>query len=453
MRPRIEKRRASLAATQFIQTITRMPNGGCVFTEVKTHPCHCLSTIELRRAIIISSPLPEHNRFSLFSFGFPCYNHPKEGGDTMKSEEEYSPHHGRKSNQKLKPYLVMQYLLKHSDENHPVDSYNLCDYLEELGIDAERRSIYSDITEINKIMWMQEYGGTIEEATEAIEDESERAIAYSGKKDKRGFYVRRRPYEESEVRLLAECVYAAKFIPKRQADRLAEIACESVSNSQAADIKHDALVVDRAKTLNENTLNNIFTLRDAMAKQLDGEPHEPEKVSFKYLTHEIGNLEKPVVRRREYVVSPYYLIINDGNYYLLAFDDAKQDMRTYRVDRIKSIQRKGLPRDGENVFKKLDMNTYTQRVFSMFGGELKLVQLRFINPLLDTVMDRFSPAGGAVYSKVDNSHFMVTTRVEISDQFFSWLCGFGKRVKIETPEVAAAFVAYLDKIKELYESH
>lgn len=41
---------------------------------------------------------------------------------------EDTPRHGRKSNQKLKAYLVMQYLLKHADENHAVDAYELCGY-------------------------------------------------------------------------------------------------------------------------------------------------------------------------------------------------------------------------------------------------------------------------------------------------------------------------------------
>ena len=45
----------------------------------------------------------------------------------------------------------------------------------------------------------------------------------------------------------------------------------------------------------------------------------PQKVSFSYLTHDIGNVEKPVERKTKYVVSPYKLLINDGNYYLLAY--------------------------------------------------------------------------------------------------------------------------------------
>ena len=91
----------------------------------------------------------------------------------------------------------------------------------------------------------------------------------------------------------------------------------------------------------------------------------------------------------KYTVSPYKLLINDGNYYLLAFDDYAQDMRTYRVDRMKGVDRTGEPREGAEAFAAIDLKTYTKRVFSMFGGKQERVTIRFINPLLDAVVDRF----------------------------------------------------------------
>ncbi|MBR5642328.1 MAG: WYL domain-containing protein [Firmicutes bacterium] len=222
-----------------------------------------------------------------------------------------------------------------------------------------------------------------------------------------------------------------------------------MSEHQAEKIKHDAIVVDRVKTLNKAALFNISMLHDAMSTQLDGRPHTPEKVSFSYLTHEIRNVEQPIERANKYKVSPYYLIINDGNYYLLSFDDQAQDMRTFRVDRMKDIRFTNEPRDGAEFFKTLDLNTYMQRVFNMYGGEKRKIELSFINSLLDTVLDRFGTKN-AFYMKKDDEHFRVITDVEISAQFFGWICGLGKRVKIETPEIAKAYRDYLDDIQSVY---
>ncbi len=65
----------------------------------------------------------------------------------------------------------------------------------------------------------------------------------------------------------------------------------------------------------------------------------------------------------------------------------------------------------------------------MYGGKKKIVTIRFINLLLDTAVERFGTKG-VQYSKVDDRHFKVTAEVEVSDQFFGWLLGFGKRAKL-----------------------
>jgi len=120
------------------------------------------------------------------------------------------------------------------------------------------------------------------------------------------------------------------------------------------------------------------------------------------------------------------------------------------VDRMKDVRRTKNPRDGADAFFQIDLRTYTKRVFSMFGGERKTVSIRFINPLLDAVVDRFGTKD-ANYSRGDDGHFTVTAEVEISDQFFGWLLGFGNKAKLTAPESAVnAFMAYLAKIREMY---
>ena len=72
------------------------------------------------------------------------------------------------------------------------------------------------------------------------------------------------------------------------------------------------------------------------------------------------------------------------------------------------------------------------------------------NTLLDAVVDRFGTTDFQ-YAKVDDTHFSVSGYVEISDQFFGWLLGFGKRAKILYPnDVVEDFKAYLDKVREMY---
>ena len=381
--------------------------------------------------------------------------------------ERTPPQHGKKPNQKLKPYLVLQYLLRNTDEDHVVSAETIVEFLKRCGVAAERRSIYRDISDINKVMWLKENkifstdfeeddGITIADAEEALsadEDDCEKVVRYQKhSKEKKGFFVQR--YDTNDIRLLAECVYSAKFLSPSEAERLAKIVCDHVSNFQAEKIRHDAFLTDRVKTQNKTVLGNIGTINDALSFRIDGEAHTPEKISFQYLKYSIDDMSQQVVRRHgeRYVVSPYKLLINDGNYYLLAYSDHFKDMATYRVDRMKDVRFTGEPREGKEAFEKIDLSTYTKRVFSMFGGEQKRVTIRFINPLLDAVVDRFGNDRSTVwYNKCDDRHFAVTTQVEISDQFFGWILGFGKKAKLLAPDdVVGQFKAYLDKIRGIY---
>ena len=191
-----------------------------------------------------------------------------------------------------------------------------------------------------------------------------------------------------------------------------------------------------------------------MSKMLDGQKHEPEKIRFRYLEYSIKDVGQQVERRqgKEYVVSPYKLVINDGNYYLLSFDDRFRKMRTYRLDRMKGVERTGEPREGSEAFAAIDMSTYTKRVFSMFDGELERITIKFINILLDAVVDQFGNDKNHVhYAVVDEGHFSVTTYVAVSDQFFGGLFSFGRRAKLIGSDAAVEkFKVYLDKVRDMY---
>ena len=61
-------------------------------------------------------------------------------------------------------------------------------------------------------------------------------------------------------------------------------------------------------------MNNIATINEAMSRHIDGEPHTPEKITFKYLKYYVSYMSKQVERRKcaRYTISPFQLLINDG---------------------------------------------------------------------------------------------------------------------------------------------
>lgn len=351
---------------------------------------------------------------------------------------------GKRNNQKLKPYLVLQILLKNTDETHCLNSDQIISRLEDYGIEAENRSIYRDIADINKALYAEEYGCDLDEAAEAIqEDEENKAIRYNAKE--KGFHVVRRKINLNDVRLLAESVYSAKFIPHDLEQLLIDAVCEFTSRYEKETIRRESLVVDRVKTVNKQVLGNIETINEAL--------RNAQKIKFKYTKYDISHLDKLSTRRGGSFItaSPFQLLIENGNYYLFAYDGEAEKVWPYRVDRMQNIRILDEPRDGEDAFLELDIKRYTRRVFSMFAGERITVQIRFVNTLLDTVVDRFGTEG-VTYSKSGDSHFNVTAPVEVSDQFFAWVCGFRKRAKIiGPPRVVEQMKEFVEAIQSKYD--
>lgn len=331
----------------------------------------------------------------------------------------------RSENQKLKTLYVAKFFLENSDENHAVTANDILDYLrEECSIEAERRSIYRDIAILRDEFGMDIDGGA------------------GGK-----YRLMSRQFDQNDLRILAECVHAAKFISASKAKELVETIGEFGSIYQSESLQQEVFLIDRVKTTQKGIFNAISTINRAMAKRLDGKPHKPQKISFKYMVHTIDDINSMVEKHhgKLYKVSPYKLLINDGNYYLLAYDSLSWEMRTYRVDRMKDVEILPEPYDGQRAFEQIDLQTYTQRVFSMFGGEKKTVSMQFENSLLDSVIDRFGTKN-ASYSKVDNEHFSVSVEVELSNQFYSWLLQFGEKAKITHPK------AVVNKMRKFLEN-
>jgi len=132
----------------------------------------------------------------------------------------------------------------------------------------------------------------------------------------------------------------------------------------------------------------------------------------------------------------------------MAYDEKAALMKNFRVDRISSPKPTGKEREGEEDFKKIDLNT--QKAFSMYSGERKRITIRCTNNLLDVMVERFGTTA-ASYSKTDSKHFSVNTAVEVSNQFYGWLAAFGNQVKITFPEeVIEGFKKHLDIVRNMY---
>ncbi len=344
---------------------------------------------------------------------------------------------GKRPGQKYKSLLVWQYFLKRADEDHAVKTEDIISHLNAYGITADRHSISRDIHDL------QELFSRDQEADIAERERLNYGISYDG--SKRG-YLLHRPYDFEELRLLAECINGAKFLTPEQAKHLKDLVGELCSEEQTKRLQNEVYLIGRVNTGNKFVMASILSISEAIKTKC--------KVKVTYLKNYLqgGGIQAAEHPESPFTISPFHLVVNDGKYYLLAYDEGMRDLRTFRVDRMKEVQLLTESRTGEDVFAKIDMRTYCRRVFSMFGGEERRISIRLSNHLLDTVVERFGTSGDVFYRPDGEAHFIVSADVEISDQFYGWLCGLRKHAKLMSPpEVVEDFQFFLQHIREQYE--
>ena len=308
----------------------------------------------------------------------------------------------KSSNQKLKLLYLVRYLMQFSDEEHPVSTAQIIEELARNGISAERKSIYDDIESL------QNFGLDI--------------IQIKGKNG--GYYIGERDFEIPELKLLVDSIQSSKFITQDKTYKLIKKLESLASVYDGQLLQRQVFVTNRVKSMNESIYYTVDVISDAITQN--------KKIRYKYFEYTVEKTRRYRHDGNFYEVSPFALIWDDENYYMLAWDSDAKQMRHYRVDKMEKVALSDIEREGIAEFEKVDMSSYTKTVFGMFGGEEQKVKLRFANHLVGAVLDRFGR--DTIIIKDGDEHFTFTVSVVVSQQFLAWVFGFGTEAEIISPD-------------------
>ncbi|MCI8687901.1 MAG: WYL domain-containing protein [Lawsonibacter sp.] len=309
-------------------------------------------------------------------------------------------------NQKTKLLHLARMLLRQTDEEHPLAVAQIIEALARQDIKAERKSVYDDMEALRL------FGLDVQ--------------CRKGKSP--GWFVGERDFELPEVKLLMDAVQSSRFITQRKSDTLIRKLEGLASVHQAGQLQRQVYVSGRIKVMNESIYYNVDKLHTAIAGQ--------KAITFKYFDYDIAR--KKVFRQegKRYMVSPYGLIWNSENYYLVAFDHAHRELRHYRVDKMTEIVVTNLDREGREQHRDFQLAEYGQKHFGMYGGQELKVTLRGRRDKASLVWDRFGQ--DIILVPDGEDYFTVTLPVVISPQFFGWLLGLNGSITLAGPKEAVS---------------
>jgi len=303
-------------------------------------------------------------------------------------------------NNKTRILLILDLLKNKTDDEHVVKASELIECIQNEGLKCDRKTLYDDIKSLNDAGFdiIHEPGG--------------------------GYKLVSREFEDAELRLLADAVYSSKFISAGKTKILTGKLKEQTSTYMASTMIRNIYSSD-SKTPNEDVLYNVDTLSRAIQND--------KKVEFEYL---VWGADKKLITKgaKKRVLSPWSLIWQDQNYYLLAYDSDAGKMKHFRVDKMRHVLETDGGRDGEKDYQKLDISSYVEETFSMYGGKQETVILDFPEELIGIAYDRFGI--DVTQRKGDKGRIIIRTKCYVSNQFYGWLAGLGPDVKLSGPDSA-----------------
>ena len=328
------------------------------------------------------------------------------------------------TNQKMKLSYLAEIMLRETDDEHSLNMQQIKDKLLLREVTAERKSIYSDLTDLEKL-----------------------GIEIIGEPQGRDYYyhVGKRQFQLAELKLLVDAIQSSKFITEKKSRELIKKIESFASRYEESKLQRQVYVQGRIKTMNESIYYTVDAIHTAIANN--------KQITFKYCE---WNTDKKLVPRNEgklYKISPWALSWDDENYYLIAYDSSpkpgQDHIKHYRVDKMTKIEVADDMREGKESFKHFDMAEYAKMSFGMYGGTKELVKISFPESKVGIFIDRFGkdisivPAKGGMYT--------TNVQVAVSSQFFGWIFGLGPDVKIEGPsDVKKQMIEYIDTISKAY---
>lgn len=302
---------------------------------------------------------------------------------------------------KLRPLYLLQILQERTDEDNYLTTAQLASILKQrYGMEPHRTTIKGDIEVL------QQAGFGIDER----------------RSTQNQYRYLEREFETAELKTMIDAIASSKFIPEEKSDALIKKVTALAGIYKARDLKRNVVVDGRGKLENKQIFYIIDTINEAI--------NQHKKIRFRKIEY---NVKKERVLHHggeKYTFSPYSLVWDGDNYYVVGYSDKYENIGSHRVDRI-AEQPEILdepvvpPKAGFSVEK------YVKTTFRMYNAPRKEVELLCDNGVMDAIIDQFGPDVHTYAGDLQN--FRVIEEVAVGKVFFNWIFGFEGKVRIKAP--------------------
>lgn len=298
---------------------------------------------------------------------------------------------------------ILNVLKKYSDEDHMLQVSEIKDLVkEEYEVDIDPRTIRRNI---NLLKEKLDYD---------ISTWSE---------NKKGYFLIKNPdmdFEPGEIRAIIDTFSYSTFIPKAVSKEIID-KCKNMQNVYENErLKDYRVYSDSVKTQNREIVKNIEDITEAI--------YNKKKIKFDYFKYEL-NPRINNVNTGERKLSPYAIVYQLQQMYVVGLKEGKDTLYTYRIDRMKNIRI-----TNEEVSNKIstdDVDNFVKSTVSMFGSTGIEIEVICDLKLLDNVIDEFGES--SIIRLYDKDHFSLKINKDL-EGFKRYVLRNLDMVKVIKPE-------------------
>lgn len=278
---------------------------------------------------------------------------------------------------------IINILKKYSDEDHILSINDIKDYIRDIyDIEIDPRTIRRNINLLKEkfdydIVTFQE--------------------------NRKGYYLIKNPdmdFEPGEIRAIIDTFSYSSFIPKQVSNEIIN-KCKNMQNIYENEKLKDYHVYSNiAKLENKEIVKNIEDISNAI--------YNKKKIKFNYYKYELNPFLKNVNTGIR-TVSPYAIVYELQELYVVSLKDGKRTLYTYRIDRMKNIEI--LDEDVNKTIKNNDIEEFIKSTVSMFGNTKEEIEVICDIKLLDNAIDLFGVNNTIKF--VDKDHFKLIVNKDI----------------------------------------
>lgn len=258
------------------------------------------------------------------------------------------------SSSRLTAYYIIEILRKYKQDNNVLSQADILDYLErDYGLEIGRRTLYNYLTDLR-------LEGLITEDNQLVSNNE---------------------FTKTEKRLIMDGAMYSYHIPKNISKSIVTKLTNRLPEHEKKTFKYTAYQSAIKRTLNENIGELLDTIEEAISKK-----RKLKVVNGNY------NLKKEFYDTVIDVISPYFITMSNGNYYLICHGDKKGNvLDNIRIDRIRRLEILDECIDPiEEVIEfgnTIEFESFIKRKVLMFSGKNQRIIFRVHEHLLKYFMD------------------------------------------------------------------